>query len=344
LPSHVSLAPTDALYELHANNVRLVLATPSQQVFWGSGTEDLNPLIIGGEDEAALLQLVRDYYTWDSARRPRTVYWGGKMIGAEPQPVKEHEVVLPSDIKTELLEYLDRFWDNRETAGQLGLPLHRGLLLAGHAGTGKSQFIKHLFTRFPDAMRHILNPTTRESAAVAFSALLTRIDDDGKPCIVVIEDIESLFSEQGLTPQFFLNALDGHAVISATVLWVATTNDPSALNLNLLDRPGRFDRIVVFQQPGPAERAEMVELFSKRPLSGHIRESAIAASHGLMGAHIREACVSALLAELEGLVAFDTLLLQELHRIRKQHEAACRYDLELDSRRSKPGFASEVGR
>jgi hypothetical protein len=337
-PGSVVLVPVDAVYHLKADGHDFILATPTQQVFWGSGIEDINPLMLCGSSESAVTGLLRDYYQSAHRRSSRINFWGAGMVGHEPQPVHEEELILDEILKRELLQYVDRFWRHQEFARSKGLPVRRGLLLAGHPGTGKTQFIRHIITRFQDARVQVMTPASDQSSVNIFPAMLAQAQSRKEPLIVIIEDLDRLFDQRGLTPQFFLNVLDGLLSVDAMILWVATTNDPAALKLNVLNRPGRFDRVVVFPQPGKPERAAMMNLFCQRDLSIDLLAEAVALSNGLSGAHIREACVSAQLAELDGVHEFSVLLIGEIKRIKVQHDATRRYDFELGEMKDRAGF------
>jgi ATP-dependent 26S proteasome regulatory subunit len=170
--------------------------------------------------------------------------------------------------------------------------------------------------------------------------LLRALNRDRSPAIVVLEDIDQLFESRVITPQYLLNVLDGLLTLPQVILWVATTNDPTTLALNLLDRPGRFDRVVVFPEPAAPERRLMLRSFSKCDLSEDCLDGAVYAAEGLSGAHLREVCGTVTLAVLDGAGCYEDLLLGELHRIQDQHRAASRYDLGLKAQRGITGFAT----
>jgi hypothetical protein len=81
----------------------------------------------------------------------------------------------------------------------------------------------------------------------------------------------------------------------------------------------------------------MVRLFSRNQASGETIRVAAEAADGFTGAHIREACTSAILAQLSGGGDYGTLLLGEIYRMAQQHTEAQSYFREVSSRRV--GFA-----
>ena len=329
------LVKTDGLYVLHFEGERFMVATPLAADF-GTGH---NPILIGGANGNTLVRLLKAYSIWAQRFRCSVRAWGGGDVVWEPNGVAERDVILAPELKKQLLDYVDLFWRYRALAEERGLPHRRGILLAGRPGTGKTQFIRHLFTRFPEAKRHIFAPTGEQfRPGCSFSDMLAALRDENSPAIVVIEDIDLLFASRSITPTYFLNALDGLFTLPSTMLWVATANDPSALELNLLDRPGRFDNVVIFQAPGDAERRALVRLFSRDQIADTSMNACIAASAGLMGAHIREACVTAELKTLDSGGDYAVALLKEFARVQKQHQAAKDYQLSLKPDQVRTGF------
>jgi hypothetical protein len=84
---------------------------------------------------------------------------------------------------------------------------------------------------------------------------------NGKPVLLVLEDLESLTHETQLTRAELLAYLDGldH---KAGVLVLATANNPEFLDAALVHRPSRFDRVWKFPLPDKALRLKyMLDTF-----------------------------------------------------------------------------------
>src|SRR5262249_30867102 len=79
------------------------------------------------------------------------------------------------------------------------------------------------------------------------------------PCVLVLEDLDSLVSGQNRT--FFLNELDGFAA-NAGIVTLATCNHPEQLDPAILDRPSRFDRKYHFDLPETPERLAYIALWN----------------------------------------------------------------------------------
>src|SRR6266567_320785 len=244
----------------------------------------------------ATLDLFRVVIGTLAARRPRVAVWGGSIDGVEAQPVPQGQIILPDDLKKPLLDYLDRYWRLHERATELGVNGRRGVLLVGPAGCGKTLFVRHLLGRYPEAAAHLfLAAKSPSNGGDPFGEMLHAVQAARRPAIVVLEDIDRITESGFVTKEFLLNCLDGLIDAGSWVLWLATSNDPRGLETNILDRPGRFDRVVVFPLPGIAERGQLIRLFSPLGVGDDLLRCAVEKSAGLTGAHIREACHAATL-------------------------------------------------
>jgi ATPase family protein associated with various cellular activities (AAA) len=278
-----------------------------------------------------------------AGRRRRVTRWdtNGVPRNLNPTPVAEEDVILPPVLKQDLLGWLDRFWKLRDLAAAHGLPLHRGLLLVGAPGTGKTTLLKHLLTRYAEIDAHLFIPTRVAAGGEAgFDVMLKVVRGAQNAAIVVLEDIDRLVDSGAVTAAGLLNSLDGLLALDVPALWIATSNDPTTMERSLLDRPGRFDRTVVLPVPGPNERGALLGRCSTLLLDSDALAGAVAASPGLTGAHLREACVSATLLALDTDLSYGVALLKELERVKRDREAARDAHQTLSQERSV-GFVAE---
>lgn len=110
-------------------------------------------------------------------------------------------------------------------------------------------------------------------------------------------------------------------------------NDPSDLPDNIVDRPGRFDRILVFPAPAFDERVRLLERYAASTLEDVDLRRLAAEADGLTGAHLREACRSAeWTLEMDGGEYVDVLG-REVAGLRTQQEAATKYGRSLRGER-----------
>jgi hypothetical protein len=270
----------------------------------------------------------------------RVAVFGTRRKLIDVTPVEERDLILPDAFKRDLLAFFDGFGRAARICGQMRLSPSRGVLMVGAPGTGKTQTVRHLFARLADARFYVLSVSVVENPGMAqqqFCDLLEAVAESSRPAVVVIEDIDRLFEANYLTPQFFLNALDGLFRPRQPVLWVATSNDPRGMEQNVLDRPGRFDQVFVFPLPGVEERAALFERYAAWPIQTGVVEELARETDGLSAAHIREVCYAAALASADAPAGFADALRHQVGRVRLQHDRARNYDFALGGR--KAGFA-----
>lgn len=238
-------------------------------------------------------------------------------------PIEEDDLVLPRSFKDGLLTYLDGYWRTvGGTSDWRSIPT-RGVLFVGKPGTGKTLTGRHIIGRYPDVRAFLyVNDGGSSTERNLFRDLIHMIEEYGEPSIVLIEDIDRIFRSGATTPEFLLNVLDGMLRPSVPVLWIATSNDPSELQDNLMDRPGRFDRVFVFPMPGLAEREALIRTHSRFPLSADVVREIASLSEGFTGAHLREVCVSASFRCAEDVEIYPNALREEAKRMKTLRRGA----------------------
>ena len=301
-------------------------------------------LILAGRTlEAGLKLTARLKVVHNELFGDRIRHFGTELRPTDLEEVKEDDLILPPDFKGSLLDYLDRFWRSAALCENLRISPTRGVLFAGLPGTGKSLTIRHLLSRYPHCKGYIY--VTESCGGIPgdtpFKHMLQEIGDEAVPAIVILEDIDRFFDSGSVTREFFLNVLDGLFRPACPVLWVATSNDPSRLEANVLDRPGRFDRVFVFPQPGHEERARLVRRYSPWPVADATVRDIADSSDGLSGAHLKEACCAAALVAAEHPEEYGKALREELARVMDQHEKASKYEFQLQKGR-KAAFGNYV--
>ena len=233
--------------------------------------------------------------------------------------VTEEELVLPQEFKRDLLEYTDNFWRSAAICAQLGIAATRGVLFVGAPGTGKTHTVRHLLGRYENCRRFVYVAESSGSRyAAGFREMVDMVSESEQPAIVVLEDLDRICESGTVTPEFLLNVLDGLLQPQVPVLWLATSNDPTGLAENILDRPGRFDRIFVFPYPEFEERSRLVARYSPWPVDNAVIQRIATQSHGLTGAHLKEVCYAAALASAEEPKRYASALGTELDRVTQQ--------------------------
>ncbi len=158
-------------------------------------------------------------------------------------------VILPETIKKKIVNDIDAFVtkDTARWYAQHGIPYKRTYMLYGPPGTGKTSTIAALASHIDRhiAYLHISDPKMTDNL------LKTALQKVPKNCIIVLEDVDSLFTADRnklenipLSFSGLLNALDGIGGKDASI-FVLTTNHIERLDPALI-RPGRVDMHVEY--------------------------------------------------------------------------------------------------
>jgi len=151
-------------------------------------------------------------------------------IDIENNPVK----ILTKDVKN--------FCHNKKLFKDLNCHYKRGALLYGPPGNGKSREILRAIRYFTKYYEDGLAIFMQERDDVE---LLKEIKQHYRdtPIMVIFEELTN-FKNSNL----MLNFLDGSESVD-NCYFIATTNNPSELEANLVNRPGRFDTLINVPNP-----------------------------------------------------------------------------------------------
>jgi len=148
------------------------------------------------------------------------------------------------------------FFQQKDRYHAFGIPWRRGLLLTGPPGNGKSQLIAALAGCAPARALFVKSISSDPKEAQGeLSEVFEKVRDPG-PCMLILEDIDSLITSTLLSP--FLNELDGAKPLEGVCV-IATTNHPEKLDPAIRSRPSRFDRVIEFGPPTANDRTRFLE-------------------------------------------------------------------------------------
>lgn len=200
------------------------------------------------------------------------------------------EPTLKEEIKTNTVGFLDR----REEMAKYGIPLRRGVMLAGEPGTGKTLINKIIMNESPGItciaawVSHLVDPM--------YIFELYDLAKDLKPSIVFMEDIDLIGENRrrmkSAALPTLLAKLDGIEECTE-VITIATTNFLEDIDNALRKRPSRFDRIIPLSLPSLEQRRDYIRyLAQKIPMTGEVQEYMAYRTEGLTPAQIQEVAYS----------------------------------------------------
>ncbi len=202
-------------------------------------------------------------------------------------------ITLDSGLKQEIRSNTIEFLKKRELWSKLGIPLKRGVLLAGEPGTGKSIICKALM-----AEAEGITCLTTNAYALSEDGYITELyelAEDLAPCLIFVEDIDLIgqnreeFGYQTGPALLSLLAIMDGIEERKEIVTVATTNCLEKLDKALAERPARFDRVIKLVRPGLEERKELIKRICTRiPLDESAQEHIALRSEGCTPAQLQE--------------------------------------------------------
>lgn len=237
-----------------------------------------------GRDQRILRKFVDEVVVCHHSKRRTSSYLylydeGWDYVAAYSPRLLDSVLLRPGE-KEHLIQDLQRFRLSRERYQKLGVPYHRGYLLYGLPGTGKTSLVSAVAAHFGLSI-YIVNLTEMNDRT--FKAAMNSVPENS---VILFEDIDCMKASSrnletaeysqpqttrtdvaiqarssdrgGVSLSGLLNVLDGfHA--PENVVFVMTTNDVEALDPALL-RPGRIDYKLFL---GEAAESQKVELYRR---------------------------------------------------------------------------------
>jgi SpoVK/Ycf46/Vps4 family AAA+-type ATPase len=228
---------------------------------------------------------------------------------------------LPDSRSDDVVAEIQKFWTLKDKFNRYGFSHKRGILLWGPPGSGKTCTISIVMNEMVDAGGIVVLGNDVAPSALAYMLGRLREVEPNRPCVVVLEDIDTIIQVFGESQ--VLSLLDGESQI-ANVVYLATTNYPERLDGRIVNRPSRFDRIVKIDTPNKAARLMYLESrdleIDKEELNRWAEET-----DGFSIAHLRELIV--------GVLVLGSTFDVELRRLRTMAKTP-----KSDEPRSRAGF------
>ncbi len=198
--------------------------------------------------------------------------------------VDQSELVLSDDIQRMVDDSLFTPVEKTELCKELGIPMRRGVLLAGTYGVGKT------LTSQVQALKATRNGWTFIYLKdVKDLAEGLRIARQYAPSVVFAEDIDSVMGGETRDDKMneILNTIDGIELKGKDVQVVLTTNHVERINRAMI-RPGRIDALIEMKPPDAGAAEKLVRVYGKK----HIDEKTDLSAVGKLLAGHRPAMIA----------------------------------------------------
>jgi SpoVK/Ycf46/Vps4 family AAA+-type ATPase len=219
------------------------------------------------------------------------------VVGQKPinvKPIGWDDVILDDSAIFMIKNDLESFLKKKEWFAERSLPYRRGYLFYGPPGNGKSSAIKAMIsqTRIP---AYTIKRLYEENSLYYFEEMF-ELAAQSERSFIVLEDLDRYFTTKGdlnkdsmnsrIPLSVFLNNLDGLSEADGIIV-VATANNPAVLDSAILQRPGRFDRVVGFPNPNSDLRYRYFAKFAPECTGGRMN-TLVAKCEGMSFAQLRE--------------------------------------------------------
>lgn len=194
---------------------------------------------------------------------------------------------------------------------------NRGMILAGPPGTGKTLSARIMRNQ---AMATFIWVAARDFWHAGTFGGITGAFDLAKelaPSIVCFEDVDSWIGSYG-SEDLLKSEMDGMGR-SSGVLTLLTTNFPERIPDALIDRPGRFHDVLMFDLPDLKSRLAMLAAWIP-DAPERDRRKAADRTNGYSGAHIYELAQYAKTIHEEGEASLGESLIKAVEKIEEQRE------------------------
>jgi hypothetical protein len=225
-------------------------------------------------------------------------FYKGEKINAIGQflPIPDLDfdsIKLPAEKKQAIKVGALEFFNKQEIYEKNKIPFKRGLIFTGLPGTGKTHTGKILMNKSECTFIWVTSDMVDRSSDIR---RLFKMAKELAPSILFMEDLDD-FLEYSCGVDSLKTQMDGMDDVEG-ICTILCTNFPDRLPKALIDRPSRFDDIIIFELPDEnlryqilAKIAEPMDIETKEDTLKEIAKN----TEGLTGAHLKEILVYSVL-------------------------------------------------
>lgn len=245
---------------------------------------------------------------------------GNAGIYLDKMELRKYKLLECIDNTNTILSEANKFFSRISVYKELKRDPKRALLLASPPGVGKTSAINKVCEKILEEDEGTCvvvwdTSSIRSSSVNKFFLNNSKFDKKTTKLIMVMEDIgggsvEDSYGARGADSSL-LNLLDGIGTPFKGVptFIIATTNNPEQSVAALIDRPGRFDKVVIMDTPNEKECTDLLAFIAERELSEEdVKAAALAAKNKFSIAHLQEVVIRSRLDDISLLESTEQLV------------------------------------
>lgn len=188
-----------------------------------------------------------------------------------------------------ILDEAKDFWDKKERFRKFGFLHKRGIMMCGPGGCGKTSIIRMVASETISREGIVILVQKISNAILALSAI--REIEPERPLMTVTEDLDEYFKPGLESTKQILSLYDGENQVDH-VLHLATTNHPEVLEDRIIQRPSRFDMVLLLGTPNRDARQAYLRNILHEELPESEFQQIVDDTKGLSLSHLKEYVVS----------------------------------------------------
>jgi len=194
-----------------------------------------------------------------------------------------------------ILNEVKDFWAKEKRFRQFGFLHKRGIMMCGPGGCGKTSIIRMVSSDVIADDGLVLLIQQIPVSVLAMAAI--REIEERRALLTVTEDLDEYFKPgKNNHVKQVLSMYDGENQVDH-VMHIATTNHPEELEDRIIQRPSRFDMVLLLGTPNRAAREAYLRNILHTELEEGVFQQVVDDTKGLSLSHLKEYVVSVVVLE-----------------------------------------------